>query len=464
MRGVLVTDVTSGSMRRVLVVVLAATLALLPAVGAAWADPRDDLRDNKRELAEAHEDLDQSTEELAEATAAYKKAMAKLPGARDRLTTARGAVSSAEAALQQAEAELDTAQAADIAAAAKLAHAKRKVELQESKIADITLQIDGKRQSISQLAVSAYQTGAGSELALITSAFKADSLTSVASELTANQAVIASQGSVLAGMQDDRARLANERVVLEGLRDEAKRLREEAARKLEETEQREIAAQAARDQAAQAAQAAEAAKAQVDDLVSARESAMASADAAKSADAQAYADLEAERDRIQDEIDRLQDGDDSSGGSSGSDSGSGGGSSGGGSGGGSSASSGLAWPVSSPYVTSPYGMRVHPITGVYKLHDGTDFRAYCGTPIYAANSGSVAWASYQGAYGNQVAINGSGYVSTYSHLSSYAVGAGQWVSQGQLVGYAGTTGSSTACHLHFMLYVNGALVDPMSSL
>lgn len=119
--------------------------------------------------------------------------------------------------------------------------------------------------------------------------------------------------------------------------------------------------------------------------------------------------------------------------------------------------------MANPYVTSPYGMRVHPVTGVYKLHDGTDFRAYCGTPIRAAEAGRVEWAYYRGAYGNQVAVSGA-YITTYSHLSRIAVSDGEQVSQGEVIGYSGTTGSSTACHLHFMLYRHGVLKNPMNYL
>ncbi|TDC48895.1 M23 family metallopeptidase, partial [Jiangella ureilytica] len=134
----------------------------------------------------------------------------------------------------------------------------------------------------------------------------------------------------------------------------------------------------------------------------------------------------------------------------------------GGGGGGSAVT--LAFPTANPYVTSPYGMRVHPVTGVYKLHDGTDFRAYCGTPIRAAAAGTVEWAYYRGAYGNQVAVAHRRMVTTYSHLSRFAVRDGESVSQGEIIGYSGTTGSSTACHLHFMLYVGGDRVNPMNYL
>jgi murein DD-endopeptidase MepM/ murein hydrolase activator NlpD len=110
-------------------------------------------------------------------------------------------------------------------------------------------------------------------------------------------------------------------------------------------------------------------------------------------------------------------------------------------------------------------MRLHPVLGYWKLHDGTDYGAPCGTPIYAARSGTVSWATYRGGYGNQVLINhgwvnGAPLMTSYSHMSAFSVSAGQRVSQGQRIGYVGTTGYSTGCHLHFMVYVDGKTVNP----
>lgn len=126
----------------------------------------------------------------------------------------------------------------------------------------------------------------------------------------------------------------------------------------------------------------------------------------------------------------------------------------------------IGWPVAAPFVTSPYGMRVHPVTGVHKLHDGTDFRAPCGTPVRASAAGRVTHAARRGGYGNQVRIDhgmlgGPALSTSYSHLSSMEVTPGQYVRAGQPVGRSGTTGSSTGCHLHFMVYSTGAPVDPM---
>ena len=134
-----------------------------------------------------------------------------------------------------------------------------------------------------------------------------------------------------------------------------------------------------------------------------------------------------------------------------------------------SSSSGLARPIPGASITSPYGMRFHPILHIWKLHDGTDFGAGCGTPIRAAASGTVTEEYYNGGYGNRLFIDhgqvGGAFMTTsYNHMSGYAVRVGQHVTQGQVIGYVGTTGYSTGCHLHFMVWVNGAMVNPANYL
>lgn len=432
--------------RRRLAILGAAAALLTSSLALAWADPQDDLEDAEDRLSEAKEELNHSSEELADATAALKKANAKLPAAEEKLAAA-------EEAIRKAQAALEAAEAAERKATAELERAIRKVEQQKVKIAEVSDQIEGKRESLSRVATSAYQRGGGGELAMITAAFQADTFSEFAAGIHASKTVLDSERSILDDLQDDRAALANERVVLEDLQDDAERLKEQAEIKVAETTARHDDATAARE-------AAVGAKAEVDDLIATRRAAMRDAEAAEEADAREYAKWKAERERIQEQIDAIErrrreqesrDDDGDSGSSSGSSSGS-------------TSSDPLIYPVSPAYVTSPYGMRTHPITGVYKLHDGTDFRASCGTPIRASAGGTVEWATYQGGYGNQVAVSGGRYVTTYSHLSSFAVSAGSQVSQGQVIGYAGTTGYSTGCHLHFMLYVDGNMQNPMSYL
>lgn len=120
----------------------------------------------------------------------------------------------------------------------------------------------------------------------------------------------------------------------------------------------------------------------------------------------------------------------------------------------------LMRPVPGP-VTSPFGYRIHPIFGTRKLHTGWDLSAAAGSPIVAAADGVVVSAGWRGGYGNAVVIDhGGGLATLYAHQSSMAVGTGQSVAQGQVIGYVGCTGYCTGAHLHFEVRVNGAPVDP----
>lgn len=118
-------------------------------------------------------------------------------------------------------------------------------------------------------------------------------------------------------------------------------------------------------------------------------------------------------------------------------------------------------PTSGP-VTSPYYMRVHPVTGKLRQHTGMDYGSPYGANIVAAASGTVLVAGYNsGGYGNYVVINhGGGITTLYAHASSLCVSAGQSVSQGQVIAKVGSTGMSTGPHLHFEVLVNGAHTNP----
>lgn len=114
--------------------------------------------------------------------------------------------------------------------------------------------------------------------------------------------------------------------------------------------------------------------------------------------------------------------------------------------------------------TSPYGMRTHPITGVHKLHSGTDF-GYGDGQAYAAKSGTVSAVTYDGGYGNMVTIDHGGGIQTrYAHLAEPTVSVGEKVSAGSVVGRIGSTGYSTGPHLHFEVLENGDFRDPMGWL
>lgn len=120
-------------------------------------------------------------------------------------------------------------------------------------------------------------------------------------------------------------------------------------------------------------------------------------------------------------------------------------------------------------VTSSFGWRIHPIYGTRRLHRGTDFGDPCGTPVRAPASGRVSSAGAAGSAGNRIildhgVVDGTSLGTVYMHLQGFAVRSGERVDRGEVIGYVGTTGSSTGCHLHFELYRNGTAVDPMRYL
>ena len=121
-------------------------------------------------------------------------------------------------------------------------------------------------------------------------------------------------------------------------------------------------------------------------------------------------------------------------------------------------SAGLIWPASGP-VTSPFGWRWG------RMHDGIDIGASYGAPIHAAASGTIIYCGWESGYGNLTVIDHGGNLATaYGHQSSIAVTCGQQVTQGQVIGYVGSTGHSTGPHLHFEVRINGAPVDPLGYL
>ena len=121
-------------------------------------------------------------------------------------------------------------------------------------------------------------------------------------------------------------------------------------------------------------------------------------------------------------------------------------------------------PVSGYTLTSPFGNRLHPVLGVYRMHNGIDMACPKGTPIYATRAGKVTTAAYQaGGAGYYVSINHlDGFSSIYMHMTNYVVSAGQTVAQGQLIGYVGSTGISTGPHLHFGVSYAGTYVNPLA--
>ena len=115
-------------------------------------------------------------------------------------------------------------------------------------------------------------------------------------------------------------------------------------------------------------------------------------------------------------------------------------------------------PINGAKLSSRYGFRIHPILGYNQMHQGTDFAAPVGTPVMASGAGTVEYSGWKGGYGKFISIRHSPvYQTNYAHLQDYAKGIrrGTRVQQGQVIGYLGSTGSSTGPHLHYEVIVNG---------
>ena len=126
----------------------------------------------------------------------------------------------------------------------------------------------------------------------------------------------------------------------------------------------------------------------------------------------------------------------------------------------------FTWPLKGSWrLTSNYGRRADPFTGVTSFHTGIDMAMPSGTPVYSSMSGKIESVGYTNIFGNYVIIKHvNGYQTLYAHLTKSLVKSGQNVAQGAKIGLVGSTGYSTGPHLHFTVFKNGKLVDPMTVL
>ncbi|MEU4361883.1 peptidoglycan DD-metalloendopeptidase family protein [Promicromonospora sp. NPDC023987] len=450
---------------------LAAALTIVLLLGGATAVHADDL-DDRRAAAEREQQAKEDERESLEAELEHTDS--QLADAVLELNQVEGRLPVAEAELAVAEAELERAEREAAILAQRLADAEREEEKVSQQLEDGSGKVDDARADIAQMAREEFRgSGDNSTIGLLTGAQSTEefidgySVSSSAARIRAR---------TLAELQDAEATARNLEARLSAIREivtELKRLADENVQSKE-----------------QAKQAAVERKAEIERLIAEQERLKDRIEQRKHVAVQNMQDNEQELSSIesdlksiirkqkerdqqlaQEQAEREAQENAAGGGSSGGGS-SGGGSAGGGSGGGGSAGtvSFLGYPTASPHITSSYGMRFHPVLQYSRLHAGTDFRAYCGTPILAAADGTVLYARTLAGLGNQVLINhgyssgGSSVMTSANHLTSFAVSSGQRVSRGQVIGYSGTTGTSTACHLHFEVYINGSTVDPMSWL
>ena len=401
----------------------------------------DDLRDRKErvegDISATLDDLDQSSAQLVAATEALRAAQVQLDAAQAHLAKTRGELAVAIVLDRRMQAALDKAILRLEDAREDLAEGKAELAAQE--------------EVLGQIAVQNYQQGDPNLLGLsmvLTSQDPAE----LTSQLNSVRNVLDKESVTLDRLDATRVLLTVKEEEVEAAKEEVAEKRREAAENLERKKVLEAKA--------------EDAERAVSNLVAARAEAHDAAADAKRADLEMLRGLQQERDRISDILARRAEAArrraEAAAARAAAEA--------------AAAAADVAkesngfldYPVDG-YVTSSYGMRLHPVYKRWTLHDGTDFGASCGTPVTAAAGGRVIAVYYNEGYGNRVIIDngyhhGVGLGTAYNHLSSYATYVGQRVERGDVIGYVGNTGYSTGCHLHFMVFENGATVNPMNWL
>ncbi len=400
------------------VLVLASTLA----APAAQAGPKDRKRTVDRSISKLQDDLEGTSADLARAYLRLKQIQKQLPGARAKLVAAQREVADAQAKDAEIGRRLALAQANEQKALDQLAANATKSEQTTSTLGGIARQ--------------AYQTAGLGELSV---ALQATSMQDLADRMVLADTAMRMQGDALAELQAIAADTAATKARLVAVRQQTAALKKQAEASL------------ARAQAAE--RAAAAAKARVDALLADQTKQVAHIESRKAAERKRLAALQREQRALQRQLAELarrareraarqhqvsQAG--------------------------TSTNGYLSRPVDGGWISSEFGNRYHPILHYWRLHAGMDFAVPCGTPVHAAAGGTIVSTGWAGGYGNRIVIDngyqrGVGLSTTYNHLSRIVQHGGH-VNRGELIGYSGTTGSSTGCHLHFETYENGVPRNP----
>ena len=424
----------------------AAALALGTLSVPTLFDPAsaDDLKDKQKQaeaqIEHAHDDVEESSAELRKATERLTTARAQLADARTALATARGKLAVAQARDAQMQAELTAAEATLVQAQAEL----------DAGQADA----DAQREVVGNTITRLYAQG-DPDLLAFASLMDAESAQDLSLRAEVSRVMVDSQNRDYDKLQATEVLLGVHENQVEEARDDVALKRAAAADNLATMQQLESDATAA--------------KGDVVTLVGERASAQEEAAQARARDIRKLKQAERQAARIEEMLRKraaaalrrararaaaLAKANAASGASSlaamnarvGPTSGL------------------LEMPVGGG-VTSPYGYRTHPIYGYWGLHDGVDFGGGCDQPIVAAESGVVVSSYWSDVYGNRLivdhgALAGAGVATMYNHASRYTVTSGTRVDRGEIIGYVGDTGWSTACHLHFTVMANGKAVNP----
>lgn len=403
-----------------LVTALAVVVAIVGlAVPLAQADDRDDLRNKQNQvqgqIAGVKKDIDEASRTVARLSGRLAETQGQLTAAKNRLAKVQSQLSAARAQASSLATQLATAQQQLVVAQRELTQAK----------ADVKGQRAASRATLITLA-----TNGDPDLAVLSSYVGRASIEDILVDETAHDVITGRQQQALDQFEAIEAKLSSRRAAVQRARDQVAGAKAQADANVATISG--LVGRAARGEAAIAR------------LVRSTATARAEVSRARAADRAALKRLEKREATIRSRIlalSRRQKGSYSG-----------------------STNGLLAKPGPGP-VTSPYGYRIHPIYGYYGLHNGIDFGTGCGAPLVAGESGTVVSKYYDEVYGNRLyvaigKVNGASITLVYNHATNYVVGQGDRVRRGQTLGYSGSTGWSTGCHLHFIVLRNGEAVDP----
>jgi murein DD-endopeptidase MepM/ murein hydrolase activator NlpD len=407
---------------RVLAGVVTLVMTLTVVAPAAQAGPKDRKRTVDHSISQLKEVLEGTSADLTQAYLRLKAIQKQLPAAR--------------AALVAAQREVAEARAKDAEVGRRLAVSKANEQKALDELAANASKSEETTSTLGGIARQAYQSSGLGELSV---ALEATSVQDLADRMVLADTAMRIQGDALAELESIAAETAATKARLVAVRQQTAVLKKQA--------------EASLARATKAQQAAAAAKARVDALLAEQTKQVAHIEARKAAERARLAALQVQQRKLerqlaelarqarlraarQHRISRAR----------------------------TSSKGYLSPPVDGGWISSEFGMRYHPILHYWRLHAGMDFAVACGTPVHAAAGGTVVSAGWAGGYGQRVVIDngyerGVGLSTTYNHLSRI-VAYGGHVNRGELIGYSGTTGSSTGCHLHFETYENGVPQNP----
>ncbi|WP_183093120.1 peptidoglycan DD-metalloendopeptidase family protein [Nocardioides stalactiti] len=417
-------DVRPSRGRRLSALLVGTVAAVAIAAPVANADDEDDLKNEQNQVEnqidQAHDDLHESSKRVARIVHRLESAVDRLGSARERLQTVRR--------------DLWDAREERARLARALVRAEDRFERVSASLRAARAEVAAQRELVRNT-VLGFETRANTDLAVLDAVTSSGSIQELLVAQTAGVMILGREDQALADYETAEAALAEWKDEVRQARDEVARQKDEARRNLERIRGLFESARTTRVEIAS--------------LVEESRSARQAAVRARQADRAALERLKKREERIKAEILALAQQDDGPSYSGDTD-------------------GLLQAPVDGP-VTSPFGYREHPIYGYWGLHDGTDFGAGCGSALWAGESGTVINTYYDEVYGNRLylsvgSVNGANLTLVYNHLSSYEVSEGARVGRGDVVGYVGSTGWSTGCHLHFTVLRNGEPVDPMNYL